>query len=352
MGQVFRCLRRAHFSDSLYHFDNLNKLARRWPTFAFLQPRRTHTGWIKTAPLHLAPYYSWPRPENPDCSLAKLLRVHDQQDEEQKAIQRLMDSLDSGDEPKVTEHPLAMGLACHILGGSRWLRKNRSKIHKVVLRSTTASYVALASGSFADDTTALVDRIATNPMLVLELAQTPILKRQLTEAWFVEALVPRPIFHALWLFMTNQERAAWTLLYKTAQANSVAAGICLGLDPHSENSKSWLKLAGNHSEALYWAGRIWQAAHDDIAKFGHAGTARGHLQNDWPWYYHWLRDLEWTDINAKVTEMWPDPWAVELIVDRGLSKDLVTVLCSKRDLDPHHPIESAVLLWAADYVDL
>jgi hypothetical protein len=244
-----------------------------------------------------------------------------------------------------------MGVAAHLYAGSTWFRKNRSKLFEIVLRSSTASYLALASGAFANDSSALLDRVAANPLLVLELAQSPMLKDQLRDAWFTEALIPRPLFHSLYLFMKNKERAAWELLRQTADDDAVAAGICLGLDPQSKNATTWSRVVGNSSEAMYWSGRIWQEEHDDIWKFPYAQDAMTHLTKDPAWYYHFLRDLEWADINAKVTEMWPDPWAVELIVDRRLSKDLVTFLCSKRDLDPKHHVESALLLWASDYVD-
>ena len=351
MGRIFRCIRKPHLSDHLYHFDGYHKLARRWPTFNFVHPRRRKIGWIKTTPLHLAPHFGWPRPKHPDAAIKKLLRNYDQQEDEQKTIQLFLDCLDTGDEPNLVNHPLAMGLACHLYAGSAWLRRNRSRLREIVLRSATASYLALASGAFAGDAQGLINRIAANPMLVLELAQNSILRGQLRDAWFAEALVKRPLFHSLYLFMKNQEKAAWELLHKTAESDAVSAGICLGLDPRSKDANIWTKVVGNCSEAMYWSGRIWQAEHDDIEKFKYAPNAVAHLMKDRRWYYAWLRDLEWSDLNAKVTEIWPDPWSIELIADRHMPKNLVTELCCKREMDHKDPIQSAVLLWAQEYVE-
>ena len=350
MGQVFRCFRRPHLTDHLYHFANLNGLAKTWPTFAFLQPRRRSSGWIKTVPLHLAPYIGWPRPNNPPRAVERLLSTYDCQDDEGKLIQFLMDSVQNGDEPRVVEFPVAMGVACHLFRGSAWLRTNLLQIHDVVLRSTTASFIALASGAFAN-TKPLIDRVAENPRLVLEMAQSSILKQYIRKAWFTEALRPHPIFHALWLFMSSQELGAWILLRNTAERNPIAAGICLGLEPQHKKALDWFNLARKSYEALYWAGRVWQAKNNDVSKFNHNRAVASLLSRDPRWYYHWLRDFEFEDLNAKVREMWPNPWSIELIVDRCLSKELVTELCCKGNLDHKDPMGSAVLIWAKDYVE-
>jgi hypothetical protein len=162
--------------------------------------------------------------------------------------------------------------------------------------------------------------------------------------------MPHPLHHSLWLFITGQDKAAFKLLRRAAKADPLAAGVCLGLEPNHGLAKEWLKTASENGEALYWAGKIWQMVYDEIAHVTHSSALARDLMKHPQWYYHWLRDLEGADLNAKLANLWPDPWAVELIVDRQISKSVVIDLCAKRELDPKHTIESAVILWAADYV--
>jgi len=349
LGQFFRSFRRPHLSDSLHHYHGINQLARRWPTFPFLQFRRIE-GLIKTIPLHLGPYLDRCTIGDPDSITDKILKASDCQEEEQKAIDSVLKALDSGSEPKVADHPLAMAMACHLFRGGKWLRSNRAKAREIVLQSATASYIALCSGVFADEITALTERIATEPKLVVDLAQSRMFRKQLRESWFQKALISQPLYNAHWLFITNQEKAAFKLLRKSAQTDPITAGICAGLEPEHDDAKKWMKIAMQSNEALYWAGRLWRGANDDIAKVTHVPAAVAQLVTDPKWYYHWTRDIEWDEIGVKVATIWPDPWAVECVVDRRLAKDLVSELYAKREFNHQDSLESAVILWAADYV--
>jgi hypothetical protein len=349
MAQVFRCWRRPHLSDFLYHFAELRRLSRRWPTFAYLQPRRM-CGWIKSAPLHLAPYLSWGPPYDSEGLKEKMLVVQDRQETTQQGIEDLLRCLDLGEEPKVRECPLTMGMACHLFAGSSWLRANQDEILRIAMLSSAGAYVALASGTFADEFTALTERIACDAKLLLDLTQSPVHKQRLRHDWVVEKLQRKPVYHALWLFINGKEKAAFDLLLKAAETNPIAAGICLGLHPSpDEQDRRWIQLIHGRGEPLYWAARVWQAGHEKGPDFPHNFHALMNLKQDHRWLFHWLRDVSEDDVRGHVQLMWPSPWSVEIIVDHQMPKDFVVELATKRNLDITHPIESAVILWASDY---
>ncbi len=349
MAQVFRCWRRPHLSDILYHFAGLHSLSKRWPTFAYLQPRRM-SGWIKYVPLHLAPYLSWGPPYDSEDITEKVLTFNDRQETTQQGIEELLRCLAQGEEPEIKECPLIMGMACHLFAGSSWLRANRDEILKVVMQSPVGAYVALASGTFVGESTALIERVACDPKLLLDLTQSPVHKQWLQHDWLMEKLLRHPIYHALWLFIIGKEKAAFYLLLEAAETNDIAAGICLGLHPsEDEQVQRWKQLIHGRGEALYWAAKVWQAGHEKGPDFPHNFHALMNLKQNQRWLYHWLRDLSTDDVRGYVQLMWPDPWCVELIVDRQMPKDFVVDLATKGDLDTAHPVDSALILWAADY---
>jgi len=255
LGRFFRSFRRPHLTDSLYHYDGINQLARRWPTFAFLKFRRIE-GLIKNTPLHLSPFLDWPAIGDAESITGKISKASDTQEKEQNAIDAVRKALDDGSEPNVTDDPIAIALACHLFSGSKWLRSNREKVREIVLQSPTASYITLCSGAFADEITLLAERIATEPKLVVDLAQCPVLRKQLREEWFQRAVISQPLYNAYWLFITNQEKAAFKLLRNKAQTDPIIAGVCVGLEPEHGEAKKWMKLALQSNEALYWAGKL------------------------------------------------------------------------------------------------
>ena len=62
-----------------------------------------------------------------------------------------------------------------------------------------------------------------------------------------------------------------------------------------------------------------------------------------------MRDVAPEQAFHSVRELGLSPWTVELIVDLALPSELLVELFSNQNLDPKHPIDSALLLWASEF---
>ena len=76
------------------------------------------------------------------------------------------------------------------------------------------------------------------------------------------------------------------------------------------------------------------------------------IKKDVRWFYHWCRDIDQTEARNAVRWHWPNPWAVEMIVDLQLESDLVRELCqaSFKNIDNDDPWTSTLVLWAAEFI--
>lgn len=344
LGRVLRSLSRPHLTDLIYHAKFLPRLAAHWPTFSYFITRSKCSA-LKDAPIHLGEYMDF---STKDEFCQQIIDVADYQHAEEKAIRALLSQVSEGSEVAMIPEPLAMALACHLYRGSEWLKQNQNEILKTILQSSSAAYIALCSGFFQGDVTELLTKISEDPRLTLDVSQSPALQSRAEEKWFLAALEPYPVQHSMAVFLNGHSQKGLELLHQAAGTHAISAGICLGLEPASERADDWLAIATGSTEAFYWMGKVWTAGRREIATHPHRLTAITEIRRDLRWHYHWARDVAPEEASMSLSEIWPSPWAVELILDLGIPIGLVPELYNQKELDPKHPADSAVLLWAAD----
>jgi hypothetical protein len=347
LDRLVQALPHARLCDHLYDFKSRGDLNRSWPTFGFLAPDRKFP-ILKTAPLRLAEYFDFASARM-DERANTICNEYEQQQAEKTALVNVLQACRENSEPSLDETPLALAVACHLFAGSHWLQSHRQKVEMIATGSPIASFVALASGCFLRDPQILLASIGRDPFLALEVARSSGFAFFVERDWIERHLKVFPLYHAAWLHLNRETKAAMDLLQFAANRDALCAATCLAFEPFHRRASEWRKVAWETEGVIYWAGKIWRSANEDIQQFVHAGSASTLLAETPKWYYHWLRDVDEADTRDKLALLWPDPWAVELIADKNLPSDWVIDLCASRELDPNDPLESAVILWAADY---
>jgi hypothetical protein len=347
LGQLNKALGFPRLSDVLYHFEEVEQLAALWPTFTYFHPRGQF-GPIKSAPLRLTECL-FPPPVNQDDPLAvSILDLAGRQSREKTAIRRLL----TGEKDDIPPDDCALALAVmsFLRRGSAWFKKHRVQTLTLILRSPEAAFIALASGAWNDQASVLLDQVAVSPELGVQLWRSPVLKRFVTEEWLRRVLQGHPLHLAAALsFQKKHVIEARTLLYEAAKENSLAAGVCLGLFPFNPEAKDRWNLARNNGEALYWAGRVWKADGKRITDLPRCDEIVSHLQTDAKWGYHWARDVDRSVAEDFARQLWPNPWAVELIEDLRLPGDFATDLATGPNGPESRFWDNYLTLWATEY---
>ena len=76
-----------------------------------------------------------------------------------------------------------------------------------------------------------------------------------------------------------------------------------------------------------------------------------HIKKDVRWLYHWIRDVDRTEVKDAIRWHWPNPWMIDLIEDLHVEVEVVRNLHKTTLKDTSDdPWSSAVILWAADYI--
>ena len=349
LDQVDKALGNPNLTDVLYHFDDFHKLTRLWPTFEYLHPSRTY-GASKTAPLHLADYLHAAEFDEPDLFADSILELSIQQSRDQIAIRDILARQFNGLEMLIGDSPLASSVASYLMRGSQWLADRREQLLTIILKSSAAAFVALASGAWSKNTSILLDRISASPDLTLELWRSHGLRQLISEEWILRALGPYPVHCAVVLASKRENlEAGVKLLHRVAKRDSFGAGVCLGLDPFNDLADKWWDLAQKNNHSLYWAGRVWKAGGASMLEFPRSDEILARLSASPSWCYHWARDVDSHAAKRHARHLWPSAWAVELIVDLSLPKDFVVELVNQSDFNEFKPWDSSIILWAAEY---
>jgi len=169
-----------------------------------------------------------------------------------------------------------------------------------------------------------------------------------------EAFEKVPHFRPLANFVSEDldEANAWETLTDYAVGDPLSAAFALGLQPIDRRAKEWHALVSLHAEAIYWSLRVWSVYHP-AAQFPYWPDYQALIKKDPRWTYHWVREIDPDGAEAAVRQHWPNPWAVEMIVDLKLEPNLVRELCqaSFKEGDPDDPLLSTLVLWASDFIE-
>lgn len=245
---------------------------------------------------------------------------------------------------------LALAVMSFLRRGSAWLKKHREQILISLLRSPEAAFIALASGAWNDQASMLLDQVAVSPELAVQLWRSPVLKQLVSEDWLRRVLQSHPLHLAVALsFQRKHVIEARTLLYEAAKEHSLTAGVCLGLFPFNPEAGFRWNLVKNNGEALYWAGRVWKADGKKIADLPRYDEIVSHLQTDAKWAYHWARDIDRSVAEDFARQLWPGPWAAELIEDLRLPADFATDLATAPNGPESRFWDNYLTLWATEY---
>ena len=347
LGQLNKSLGTPRLSDALYHFDETDQLADLWPTFTYFHPRGPF-GPIKSAPLRLTQCLFPPTSDEDNPLAASILNLAGYQGREKIAIRCLLAG--QKDDMPPNDCPLALAVMSFLRRGSAWLKKYREQILPHILRSPEAAFIALATGAWNDQASVLLDQVAVSPELAVQLWRSPVLRQLVSEEWIRRALDRHPIHQAIALSLQRKhDFEARQLLYNTAIHIPQAAGICLALFPFNPEAPARWNLARNDGQALYWTGRVWKAGGRKITDLPRHNEIVSQLKTDERWAYHWARDIDRSAAEDFARQLWPSPWAVELIEDLHLPGDFAADLATA----PHEPEsrfwDQYLTLWAAEY---
>jgi hypothetical protein len=347
LGQLNRALVTPRLSDVLYHFEEADQLAALWPTLTYFHPRGQF-GPIKSVPLRLTQCLFPPPMDEGDALAISILDMAGRQGREKIAIRRLLTN--QKDETPPDDCPLALAVTSFLRRGSAWLKKHREQILTPLLRSPEAAFIALASGAWNDQVSVLLDQVAVSPELAVQLWRSPVLKQLVNEDWLRRVLQGNPLHLAVALsFQKKHTVEARTLLYEAAKEHSLAAGVCLGLFPFNPEAGFRWNLVKNNGEALYWAGRVWKADGKKITDLPRHDEIVSHLQTDAKWAYHWARDIDRSVAEDFARQLWPNPWAVELIEDLHLPGDFASDLATGPNGPESRFWDNYLTLWATEY---
>jgi hypothetical protein len=346
-GLIGRALGFPRLTDVLYHFE-VDQVADRWPTFTYFHPP-VQFGPVKSEPLRLVQSMYPLSPDAGDGSMYSILIRVRQQRREQVAIRTLLAG--EAEDFSFSDVPVAASLEAYLRRGSAWLRNRREKIFKTILRSPEASFIALSSGAWNDRSPLLLEAIAASPDLVLQVWRSPIRRRQLTEDWVMRALHDHPAHRAVAISLQPRRRAeAREVLHLGAATNAQAAAICFALDPFNPKAEEWWTRAHTDGRALYWIGRVWKLQGRKTIDLPHREEIVRRLGEDNEnWLYHWARDIQPEEAKKFAAQLWPSPWAVELIEDLKLPHDFVADLLNSTDFEKTRAQHSSLIFWATEY---
>jgi hypothetical protein len=347
LGRLNQALGTPRLSDVLYHFDETDQLAALWPTFTYFHPRRKF-GPIKLAPLRLTQCLFPPPLDENDPLAVSIFDPARRQSREKVAIRRLL----TGQEDKMPpdDCPIALAVTSFLRRGSAWFKKHHERILPHISVSSEAAFIALASGAWNDHALDLLEKVAVSPELTVQLKRSPVLKQFVTEDWIRRVLQDHPLHLTVALsFQRKHDFEASQLLYDTATQVSQAAGICLALFPFNPEATARWNLARKDGQALYWAGRVWKASGKKITDLPRYNEIISQLKTDERWAYHWARDIDRAVAEDFARLLWPSPWAVELIEDLSLPKDLATDLATGPCGPKSRFWDNFLTLWAAEY---
>jgi hypothetical protein len=347
LGQLNKSLGTPRLSDVLYHFEELEHLAALWPTFTYFHPRGPF-GPIKSAPLRLTQCLFPPPMDQDDALATSIFDLAQRQDREKVGIRRLLAGQKDYIPPD--DCALAQAVMSFLRRGSAWFKKHRMQTLTLILRSPEAAFISLASGVWNDQASVLLDQVAVSPELAVQVWRSPVLKQLVNEEWIRRVLQGHPSHLAVALsFQKKHAFEARTLLYDAAKEHPLVAGVCLALYPfNSETGFRW-NLARHDGEALYWAGRVWKADGRKITDLPRHNEIVSHLQTDAKWAYHWARDIDRSVAEDFARQLWPSPWAVELIEDLHLPGDFAADLATEPNGPESRFWDNYLTLWATEY---
>lgn len=349
LGQLNKSLGTPRLSDVLYHFEELEQLAALLPTFTYFHPRGPY-GPIKAFPLRLTQCLFPPPMDQDDALATSIFDLAQRQDREKVAIRRLL----AGQKDYIPPDDCALALAVmsFLRRGSAWFKKHRVQTLTLILRSPEATFISLASGAWNDQASVLLDQVAISPELAVQVWRSPVLKQLVSEDWLRRVLQGHPLHLAVALsFQKKHTVEARTLLYEAAKEYWLAAGVCLALFPFNPEAGDRWNLARNNGEALYWAGRVWKAERKKITDLPRYKEIVFQLQTEAnaKWAYHWARDIDRSIAEDFARQLWPNPWAVELIEDLRLPGDFATDLATSPNGPESRFWDNYLTLWATEY---
>ncbi len=73
------------------------------------------------------------------------------------------------------------------------------------------------------------------------------------------------------------------------------------------------------------------------------------LETDAKWAYHWARDIDRSVAEDFARQIWPGPWAVELIEDLHLPGDFATDLATEPNGPESLFWDNYLTVWATEY---
>ena len=346
---------RPKLSDFI-HRASVDRLKAWWPTFDFLS-RQWGPRPVKSHPVALGPYLPDSRALRTTPELKVIEEYWKIQIEETDNINRVLtvaEDMTLAPPPlNSVDTPVATALLCALFRGSTWVKRHEVKFQEIIGRNPVAAYIMVQLGR-PDQRESFASQILRDPHLVLDLCIEGRFGHLISPDSLPNVFEKMPHLLPLARFarLELNEPYAWNALMEIAASDPLAAAFALGLHPTNEGAKEWHALVALNPEAIYWALRVWTKHQHQASEFPYWLEYQTLIKKDVRWFYHWCRDIDQTEARNAVRWHWPNPWAVELIVDLQLESDLVRELCqaSFKNIDNDDPWTSTLVLWAAEFI--
>jgi hypothetical protein len=354
LNMAFTAIGPPKLSDFIHHapVDRLNAW---WPTFDLFTKQCQNP--IKIHPVALGPYVPDSRTLLSTPEFKVIEEFCKMQNKERDNINRVLDAAEDMTQAppslNAIDTPVATAVLSVLFRGSTWVKRHEARFRKIISRSPVAAYIVFHLGR-PNQRETFLKYILPDARLMLSLCAKRQLLHLLSPDLLAQAFEKVPHFRPLARFVSEDlnEANAWKTLTDYAVVDPLSAAFALGLQPTDERARQWHALVSLHPAAIYWALRVWTVYHPS-AQFPYWAEYRMLIKKDICWLYHWCRDIDQTEAREAVRWHWPNPWAVEMIVDLKLEPEFVRELCqaSFSNSDPDDPWTSALVLWAAAYIE-
>jgi hypothetical protein len=357
MKILLRALGRPKITDEIYDAPR-QLLHDLWPTFD-LFTRQWPCKPIKSNPIALGPFIPDSNLLASDPALMTLEGFYKLQTEERKNIES---GLSTANDPTFDlshalqiKTPIAAALICVLFRGSTWVKRQENQLLDTIIKSPLACYILLHLGARPDQRQNLLKQTLLDPWLALALCTEEAfchsMPVNLVHAAFEKTPHLLPVARFARHEITDQE--AWDSLADTASIHPLCAAFALGLDPTDTRAKKWQDVALRSPEGIYWALRVWLNHQRVPSEFPGWPAFQAAIKMDVRWLFHWIRDIDRSEVTQLVEWHWPNPWAVELINDLDLDSELVRELFHKtfHNADEEDPFVSTMALWALKYAE-
>jgi hypothetical protein len=325
-----------------------------WPTFGFFA-RQESPKSIKIHPTALGPALpdSHVEPSTPELEIIE--KYYKEQNHQANQIACVLTMAeDTGTHPCSVDSPVALAILCSLVCGSFASKDDETKLREMIGNNPVAAYILAHIGCCPGERQDFIRQIMADPYLALDLCVEGLFGHLLPDELLSGSLekVPhlRPFIHFAQRQLNDHD--AWDALVDIAENDPLAAAFALGLDPTHSQAKEWHPLVAPTPEAIYWALRVWGTHQPKATDFPYWLEFQALVKKDLRWLFHWVRDIDATEAREVARWHWPDPWAIEIIVDLELEPDFVRDLFqgSFQNSDNDDPLASTLSLWAAGYV--